>query len=171
MKRGLKSVLLRATLPSLLVIGLCGSALAFPSPNVPCPLPGKDSQTFLTLDDVATPIVHELQRRFRNPPGNGIDMDARDKDWQETDVVMGDEPMHSIRRFVQAGHDGSRWYVWYELGGIGYSLQIAIFDLPAGADMPRLVFHNWVERAEKLCPATLSHLRDSGDVPQDEQGW
>jgi len=170
-EKRLISVLLRVSLPSLLVVSLCRSALAFPSPNVPCPLPGKDSQTFLSVDELAPPIFHALQTRFGNELRNGIDMAARDSDWQETDLVEMGSPPLSFRRFIQAGHDGSGWYVWYERGGIGQSYQIAIFDLPAGAEKPRLVFHNWVERAEKLCPATLSHLRDSGDVPQDEQGW
>jgi hypothetical protein len=171
MKRGLISVLPRTTLPSLLIVGLCRSALAFPCPNVPCPLPGKDSQTFLTVDKVAPPIFHELQRRFGDPPGNGIDMEARESDWQETDVTFEGDPVHSMRRFIQAGHDGSRWYVWYELGGIGYSIQIAIFDLPAGAQKPVLVIHTVAFDAKTLCPMTRDHLNDPAEGPEDTLLW
>ena len=65
MRTWLFSIVWRAV-TLLPVLGPCQPALAasFPSPVVPCPLPGKGSETFLTLDDVTSPIVHELQRRF-----------------------------------------------------------------------------------------------------------
>jgi hypothetical protein len=151
----------RAALPSLLVLGLSSPAFAFPSPVVPCPLPGKDSQTFLSVDELAPPTFRELQRRFGNPPGNGIDMEARDHDWQATDTLIEGEPMLSMRRFVQAGHDRNRWYVWYEAGGGGHAFHIAIFDLPANTEMPELVIHTATFDAETLCPTTMAHIWDA----------
>jgi hypothetical protein len=159
------------TLSLLLTMADLAPAHAFPSPVVPCPLSGKDSGTFLTVEQLAPQIVHELQRRFRNPPGNGIDMAPRDADWQETDVIDGSQPMMSIRRFVQGGHEGDRWYVWYEMGGIGHSYHIAIFDLPAGAGTPRLVIHTFVDRPEQLCGETMTHLHDATDTPEVGYVW
>jgi hypothetical protein len=119
--KNLCSPFLRPLILSLL-LAMVGSATAhaFPSPVVSCPLTGKDSGPFLTVDQLAPQIVHELQRRF----GNRIDMAPRDADWQETDVIDLSQPMMSIRRFVQGGHEGDRWYVWYEMGGIGHSPEV-----------------------------------------------
>jgi hypothetical protein len=163
-------VLRRAILPSLLVLDLSSSAFAFPSPVVPCPLPGKDSQTFLSVDELAPPIFRELQRRFGNSPGNGIDMEARDNDWQVGDVSIGGQPLHSMRRFVQAGHDRNRWYVWYEAGGTGYSLHIVIFDLAAGAERPDVVVHTATFDAEALCSTTMAHIWDATNS-EDFLAW
>jgi hypothetical protein len=156
-----------------LLLAMVGPATAhaFPSPVVSCPLTGKDSGPFLTVDQLAPQIVQELQRRFHNPPGDFIDMERRDAEWQETDVVVGSQPMRSTRRFIQGGHEGTRWYVWYESGGIGYSDDIAIFDLPAGANAPRLVIHTFVLRPEQLCGETKAHLHDASDTPERGLNW
>jgi hypothetical protein len=157
-------------LPLLLAFYALTPALAFPSPNVSCPLSAKDSETFLTLDQVTPQIVRELQRRFGNPPGNGIDMAPRDHDWQVTDVITSEVPL-SFRRFVQAGHEGSRWYVWYEMGGMGHSYHIAIFDLPEGAVAPRLLLHTAVNFPEQLCSPTMAHLHDTTETPEPNYMW
>jgi hypothetical protein len=114
------SILRRAALPSLLVMGLCRPTVAasFPSPVVPCPLPGKESDTFLTLDEVTPPIFHELQRRFGNPPGNGIDMAPRDGNWQVTDALIGTDPPYRFDASSRpvttaaAGMSGTSWAAW-----------------------------------------------------------
>jgi hypothetical protein len=156
-----------------LLLAMVGPATAhaFPSPVVSSPLTGKDSGPFLTVDQLAPQIVQELQRRFGNSPGNGIDMAPRDADWQVTDVIMGSQPLLSTRRFVQGGREGTRWYVWYEMGGPGYSDQIAIFDLPAGAGSPRLVIHTFVDRPEQLCGETKAYLHDAADTPEQGYMW
>jgi hypothetical protein len=155
-----------------LLLALCGiaPARAFPSPETPCPLPGKDSESFITLDQISPRILQELQRRFKNP-GDGIDMAPRDNEWQETDATDTSKPPLSFRRFIQAGHEGARWYVWYEMGGIGHSYQIAIFDLSEAAGAPRLVIHSFVDQPDKLCTQTKAHLHDASATPEEGYIW
>ena len=61
-------------------------------------------------------------------------MAPRDSDWQVTDVIL--DPTLAERRFIQGIRDGTRWYVWFEQGGMGRWLAIAIFDLPKSANAP-----------------------------------
>jgi hypothetical protein len=80
------------------------------------PLAGADTQEFLSIDDIAPPIVHELQWRLGNP----IDMEPRDHDWQEMDLIVMDEPSCSVRRLSRvaeteldgmSGTSGAAWHI------------------------------------------------------------
>jgi hypothetical protein len=132
------------------------------SPGVPCALPGGDTQTYLRLDDMALPVRQALGRKFGDPTGMKIDMAQRDAAFQETDLIDGDKPPLSFQRFIQGGHTGRYWYVWYELGGWGYSYNIAYFELPPGStEVPQM----WRESAlgiSELCPLTTRLLAARG---------
>ena len=146
----------------------CASACSrVPKPCRSLPFGGADTQEFLSIDDIAPPIVHELQWRLGNP----IDMEPRDHDWQETDLIVMDEPSCSFRRFVQGGRDGTRWYVWHERGGMAHSHHIAIFDLPKGGTTPHLLIHTWVMKPDQLCPKTKAHLHGSAATPEHGLRW
>ena len=98
-------------------------------------------------------------------------MAPRDNDWQMTDALVATDPPLSFRRFIQAGHDAERWYVWYELGGIGHSYHIAIFELHKGAEAPHLVIHTFVDHPEELCAETKAHLHDTSVTPNEDYMW
>ena len=49
--------------------------------------------------------------------------------WNATDVVLEDAP---FRRFIRAGHDGGKWFLWWERGGIAYWREQAVFALEGG---------------------------------------
>src|SRR6516225_8039966 len=87
-------------------------------------------------------------------------MAERDSSWEATDVV-GSRPLPS-RRFIKGGRIRSRWYVWYEQGGIGHSYHLAIFDLAGATATPDLIVHKntWIE---DLCPVTEVSMQSVDD--------
>lgn len=154
-------------LVSLLTAALPQVANAFPSPDLTCRLPGNDSETFLSIDDMAPQVKQELTRRMGDPSGRHLNMAARDQEFQMGDVIV--DPTLPPRRFIQGGRIGTRWYVWYEHGGETYASNVAIFELPNGA-MPQLVFF---DTTSQLCAATKAHLNDapSDAITFDKEHW
>src|SRR5690242_14458894 len=78
-----------------------------PSPILPCTLPGGDNQTFMSLDAMAPGI----QRQFGR-------MAPRDGNFNISDALGPGQENWPFTRFIQGGRSGTRWYVWYEYGGI-----------------------------------------------------
>lgn len=70
--------------------------------------------------------------------GKTGEMAERGQYFNATDVILKSAPMH---RFIRAGHEGTRWFVWFEHGGIAYNKNIAVFDLAPKEVRPRLVAH------------------------------
>ncbi len=141
-------------------ISLATAAVAEPSPQVSCDLAGNDTASFTALDAMAPAIGAELGRRM-SVAGAGAPtpvMAPRDAAWQVTDVVV--EPLPG-RRFIQGGRSGSRWYVWYESGGIAHLYHLAIFDLPDAAAAPTVIAHV-ITRLDELCPMTRALLQAPG---------
>jgi len=161
--------------PPVLALGLLiagPAALAAPSPTVTCPLEAKDGATFLSLDGLDARIVAELMRRFSAPATMSIAeiVAPRDAEWQVTDVVMPGQPLLG-RRFIQGGRAGTRWYVWYESGGIAHQYHAAIFDLPPAAPAPHLVTH--IDGSlDQLCPVTRAQLiAHPAEAAQPDRGF
>jgi hypothetical protein len=152
--------LTRLGLPLVLLALSAGRpAVAEPSPDISCP-PGGGGAEFASLDAMAPPVVAELARRMALPEGARIAtyMAPRDAAWQVTDVVV--EPLPG-RRFIRGDQVGSRWFIWYESGGIAHRYHVAIFDLPPAAPAARLVAHVLVRLVE-LCPKTHALLQPQG---------
>lgn len=80
-----------------------------------------------------------------------------------TDVITKPAPG---RRFIRGGHAGDVWFFWYEHGGIAYSKNIAVFELPAGGG-PKLIAHIGYFN-ESLCALTDAVL-DHRTPPQSQQ--
>jgi len=140
-----------------------GAAAAEPSPQVSCNIAGNDTSSFASLDAMPPAIVAELGRRMA-VAGAGAPtplMAPRDAAWQVTDVVV--EPLPG-RRFILGGRTGSRWYVWYESGGVAHLYHLAIFDLPDAAAAPTVIAHV-ITRLDELCVVTraLTQVAGSGD--------
>jgi hypothetical protein len=140
---------------------LASGRFAHLSPSVPCTLPGGDAQTFLRFDDMALPVRQAVARKFGDPTGAKIDMVERDAPFQETDLVAGDRPL-SFQRFVQGGRAGTRWYVWYEQGGMGLFYNIIYFNLRAGSGDVRQMWQEDALAISELCPLTLQLLAARG---------
>jgi hypothetical protein len=86
------------------------------------------AETVTALRDLPPSLIAELDRQFGGGGGGKyVALADRDQDWQPTDVIM--DATLPTRRFIQAGHVGSRWYVWYEQGGIAHSFHVALFDV------------------------------------------
>jgi hypothetical protein len=160
---------------ALAVIGAIATAraaIAEPSPNPSCPFAPEDSQEFAALDRMAPQIVAELARRIPAPENDRTApiMAARDGAWQATDSVVPG-PLQ-FRRFIRGGRVGTRWYVWYERGGISHSYNLALFDLPPAAPAAHLVIHLAVV-LDDLCPVTraLLQLRDAEGGGLDGGDW
>lgn len=153
------------------IIAAAGSAEAAPGPSVACPTLAKDGSVFLSLDQMDSRIVAELQRRFAQ--GQAYDISQliapRDGDWQATDVIMPG-PMLPGRRFLQGGRVGDTWYVWYQTGGIAIMFHAAIFELPHAAEQPRLRAHT-AGRLDDLCPFTMAQLAGRGPAGQPYDFW
>jgi hypothetical protein len=159
--------------PPVLAFGLLiagPAALAAPSPVVACPL--QAGATFLSIDGLDARIVAELKRRFSAPETMRIaDMIApRDAEWQVTDVVTPGQPLLG-RRFIQGGRVGTRWYVWYESGGIAHQYHAALFDLAPAASAPRLLAHI-SGSLDQLCPVTRAQMIEHGtEAPPPDRGF
>jgi hypothetical protein len=76
----------------------------------------------------------------------------RGETYNSTDVVMGSL---SNRRFVEAGRLGTKWFVWYEQGGRGNHLAVAVFDVrPDGSS----TFVSKSPAYDDICQATQALL-------------
>ncbi len=150
--------LLSVAIAVLLACSGCANAAGNPSPNIPCALPGSDTQTYSSLDAMAPEIKAELARQFGDPTGEHIKMAARDEYFNVTDAIGPDQEGWPFQRFIQGGRSGTRWYVWYEYGGIAYGLHAAIWDLPANAAAPQLILSTSLPSG--LCEFTLTHWSD-----------
>jgi len=150
--------LLAVGIAALLTCAGCAHAADNPSPNIPCTLPGEDTQTYSSLDTMAPEIKVELARQFGDPTGRHIKMAARDEDFNVTDAIGPGQETWPFQRFVQGGRSGTRWYVWYEYGGIVYGLHTAIWDLPANAAAPLLILSTSLPSG--ICEFTLKHWSD-----------
>jgi hypothetical protein len=153
---------------ALVALGLSNSpvlATAPPSPNIPCQMPGSDTATFLSVDDLPLPIKRELARSF-NGPGGGLA--ARDADFRESDFTAPSDTSLPFARFVQAGHAGTRWYVWYELRGPRKEFESLIYYLPAGNSDPTFVAAQSVWPVQQLCPETQRHIIDARVAPANQ---
>jgi len=137
-----------------------GAAAAEPSPQGSCDIKGNDTASFTSLDAMAPAIGVELGRRMAVPGASAPTpvMAPRDAAWQVTDVVT--EPLPG-RRFILGGRTGSRWYVWYESGGVAHLYHLAIFDLPDAAAAPAVIAHV-VAALDELCPMTRALLQAPG---------
>jgi hypothetical protein len=87
-------------------------------------------------------------------------MVPRNADFQETDLVDSANGPLSFHRFIQAGHSGSRWYLWLEIGGVGFHYALIINEWRPTEAQARLITEQQVLPAENLCPQTLKHLND-----------
>jgi hypothetical protein len=129
-----------------------------PSPSYICPLPGTDSAAFLSLDPLPAPVKRALANQIGD--GQAIDMVARDADFQETDLIESPDGPLSFHRLIQAGHSGSRWFVWFETGG-PTSYGIIIEEWRPGDSEARLITSRDASSGDDLCLETLKHLNDS----------
>jgi hypothetical protein len=116
----------------------CANAAKNPSLNIPCTLPGGDTQRFSTLDAMA----------------------PRDGNFNIGDALDEETVNWPFHRFIQGGRSGTRWYVWYEYGGIAYGVRAEIFHLPKGADKPEVILDQG-PNGSTLCEFTIRHLNDA----------
>jgi hypothetical protein len=142
---------------------LTGAACAQTNLKVDCPqlTERKGTEHVYALKDVPDPIVKDLLRRFHDRtmdmPGspdaeNRKKLEGladRDGQWNPYDTAPPWQPM---RRFMQGGHEGQRWYLWYERGGYTRTVHAAIYELDR--EYPRLISQFSTE-PEGLCSATL----------------
>lgn len=161
---GNRAMRLSIVATALVVLGLLGAsalAAAPPSPNIPCQMPGSDTATFLSVDELPIPIKQELAQYLGDSTGSKLNLAARDADFRETDFTVPTDTKLPPERFVQAGHAGTRWYVWIEWRGLGKGFQSLIFDLPKSRPDATFVAIQSVWPSEQLCPETQRHISDS----------
>ena len=133
--RGTKGRVAVGALVALFVFG--EAACTDWTAHIACPIltRAEDSQKFYALGKMAPQISEEIVRRMSDSDYTTIGsiMAARNRNWQVGDVIIWDLPR---RRFIQGGRIGSRWYVWYEQGGIAHSYHLAVFDLTEATATP-----------------------------------
>jgi hypothetical protein len=85
--------------------------------------------------------------------------------WNETDSVS--DPTLPFKRLVRAGYRGSDWFVWYEHGGVGYSLQAVFTRVMVSGEITLLanaeVYPGAAPVSNTLC--TLTDGVFAGQVP------
>ena len=145
---------------ALAIVLACSTAQAKspPSPKLPCQLPGEGAAAYLSLDPLPLAVKKTIARDFGDWTGHVIDMAPRDADYQESDLIEPG-PRLSFHRFIQAGHAGSRWYIWYESGGEGSRYDFIIYEWRPGSAAAQQVATQSVWRDE-LCAETLKHWND-----------
>lgn len=89
-----------------------------------------DSADFTCKLNHAATMVNSL-RALPAPVAKALhakvgDMAERGGAFNATDVIM--DPNAPGRRFIRAGHAGSKWFVWYEQGGEAYFKAIVVFE-------------------------------------------
>ena len=117
------------------------------SPDFPCTLPGGDTQTFTSLETMAPEIRQQFGR-----------MAPRDGNFNISDAIGPGQENWPFTRFIQGGRSGTRWYVWYEYGGIAYGIEAKIIDLPVRDHTPRLILRG--APGKDICQFTIQHLND-----------
>jgi hypothetical protein len=142
---------------TVLACAACAHAADNPSPNIPCTIPGDGAQTYSSLDAMAPEIKAELARQGGDPSGQHIAMAPRDGNFNIGDALDGQTVNWPFHRFIQGGRWGTRWYVWYEYGGIAYGTRAEIFELPPGASAPRVIFDQSIGASE-ICEVTIRQL-------------
>lgn len=168
MRRGL----LYAGVCTLSIAAAATLAFADRSPRIACHIEGKDREEFFALKEMPATISNALLAQLSKwSSGDASSLIApRNADWQATDVIITKGLAN--RRFIKGGRSGTRWYVWYEKGGIGHSYHIALFDLPAPQQAARIVTHDVVAGPEALCPITQAILlRQSSPDPEINGHW
>jgi len=94
----------------------------------------------------------------------------RDAAWQVTDVVV--DQQLAFRRFIEAGHSETTWFVWYERGGYTHSFYLALFNERSQNDVEILV-HLAVDLKD-LCSITQALIlsrHNSGNVSFIDPYW
>lgn len=118
---------------------------------------GEDSATYLSADPLPPPIKQALANELGD--GKTIGMVPRDADFQETDLIESPDGPLPFHRFIQAGHSGARWYLWIEIGGLGFHYGLIVNEWHMGEKQARLVTEQQVLPAENLCSETLKLLK------------
>jgi len=89
------------------------------------------------------------------------DMAERGGAFNATDVII--DPNTPGRRFIRAGHAGSKWFVWYEQGGIAYFKAILVFETDSKGALFATSEHqgNWNDNlcadTDKILAGSLAH--------------
>jgi hypothetical protein len=91
-------------------------------------------------------------------------MAERDQYFNATDVMLKNAPMH---RFIRAGREDDRWFVWFERGGIAYNRNIVVLAWKPGEASPRLIAHT-LYFGENPCRLTDGIL--DGHLPAQSSG-
>jgi hypothetical protein len=150
---------------ALALLSPAALAAAPPSPNVPCQMPGSDVATFLSVDNIPAPIKLELATFFGNSDGK-LELAARNANFRESNFTASSDTSLPYARFVQAGHTGTRWYVWYELRGQLAEFGSTIFELPEANASATFVSTQSIWPADQLCPETQKHINDAYLAPR-----
>lgn len=91
----------------------------------------------------------------------------RGGDFNATDVITN--PKAPSRRFIRAGRAGDVWFLLYEHGGIAYSKNIAVLEMPTNR-LPKLVAHISYFR-ENPCVLTDAILDHRAPPDQAQAVW
>lgn len=87
----------------------------------------------------------------------------REQDFNLSDAVEAGLPG---RRFVQGGHLGDRWFIWYERGGFAPSMNVVAYQLSGMSAKPDLLGlvaqGNYLERP---CDRIVAFLKRHGAEP------
>ncbi|HLY58830.1 MAG TPA: hypothetical protein VKS60_24925 [Stellaceae bacterium] len=149
-----------------LVLIASNAAFAEPSPNPACPALDQGGTSFNSVKEIPAPIATELARKMPGAILNEFIMADRDQPWQVTDVVIPGPRLPS-RRFIRGGNVGSRWYIWYETGGIAHEFYVAIVELPSTREAAKAVTHFFAS-PDRMCSETREHLADPTPASEPE---
>jgi hypothetical protein len=154
-----KSLTIGALISLSALAAACSKANGSPAPPAP-----------IIQCALATPVqevsrVSELPTEIRKLLPPIADIGAP---FNATDNVS--DPALPFRRLIRAGYRGDDWFVWYERGGVGYSLQIVMVRIPpGGGEVTVLVNATTIPpRSDTLCGITDGVY--AGRIPPYPQG-
>jgi hypothetical protein len=120
-----------------------GQSQALPTPQADVSCRFRHAVTDIaSFDELPEPIVKLTLRRMRgtgNSTTSAEEIAPRGGLFDPDDVVDFNHPL-PMRRFIRAGHDGDRWFLAYEHGGISYEKIVVVYAFNGHAT-PRVVAH------------------------------
>ena len=140
---------------------LPGAALA----AEPCAIAGLTRQ-FAAVSEMPQPVKNFFFYKFREPPAG---IAARNEPFNATDVIMPGEKK-PMRRLIDAGMRDSRWFVWYEHGGLALHEHLMLFELAPSDTNIRIVANVTAGGNNDFCARARDFIAGGGTANMRIEG-